>query len=91
LACGGVLASTDWAPFDLGRADLLDCLRQYAVEETRGGLAYAFSPPGAREDAMIDARAVLARFDRTGESPLMKWQTHLFEMKSNVPAAPKRD
>lgn len=89
FAYGGVLASTDWVAFDLGRADLLDCLRQYAFEETRGGLAYAVKPAGERKDATLDARDALARFDRTGESPLMKWQTHLFEMKPNVPAATK--
>jgi len=81
FAYGGVLATTDWVPFDLRRGDLLECLRQYATEETRGGLEYAFNEPGAKQDAKINARAALARFDRTGESPLMKWQTCLFEMK----------
>jgi hypothetical protein len=81
FAYGGVLASTEWGPFDLRRADLLQCLRQYAIEEARGGLEYTFNEPGAKQDAKINARAALAHFDSTGESPLMKWQTHLFGMK----------
>jgi len=81
FAYGGVLASTDWVPFDLRRDDLFQCLRQYAVEETRGGLEYTFNEPGEKQDARTNARAALAHFDRTGESPLMKWQTYLFEMK----------
>lgn len=55
------------------------------VEEARGGLEYAFHEPGTKQEEKINARAALGHFDRTGESPLMKWQTHLFEMKSSVP------
>jgi hypothetical protein len=42
---GGVLASTDWVPFDLQRPDLLHCLELYAEEERRGGLHYVFLHP----------------------------------------------
>lgn len=74
----GVLASTDWVPFDLGRPDLLHCLELYAEEEKRGGLAYVFPDPRAEFPATIDARAALEYFRQTGRSPLTKWQTHLF-------------
>ncbi len=77
---GGVLASTEWVPFDLARPDLLECLRLYAQEEARGGLSYAFHDPAASGDQTRTATVALERFERCGESPLMKWQTHLFEV-----------
>jgi len=73
----GVLASTDWVPFDLQRLDLIQCLEAYVQEESRGGLKYVFAHPEASSD-FLDARAALANFQRTGLSPLTKWQTHLF-------------
>lgn len=76
---GGLLASTEWVPFDLARPDLLECLRLYAQEEARGGLSYAFHDPAVNDDQMRTATVALERFFRCGESPLMKWQTHLFE------------
>jgi|RhiMetdeSRZDD1v2_1073273.scaffolds.fasta_scaffold12305_8 SAM-dependent methyltransferase len=91
---GGILASTDWVPFDLRRADLLQCLNLYAVEEGRGGLDYVFYDPGANGDARMNARSALARFNSTGESPLMKWQTQLFEfggMRIERDEAPDRE
>ncbi len=74
---GGVLAGTDWVPFDLQRPDLLHCLMLYAAEERRGGLKYAFAHPEMSKLSM-DAQAALAYFQRTQSSPLSKWQTHLF-------------
>ena len=76
---GGVLASTEWVPFDLARPDLLDCLRLYAQEEHRGGLSYAFHDPAASGHQTRTATSALERYDQFGESPLMKWQTLLFE------------
>jgi 16S rRNA G966 N2-methylase RsmD len=73
---GGILASTDWVPFDLSRSDLLHCLKLYAEEENRGGLEYTFRHP--ERDESLDAQSALAHFRRTEQSPLSKWQTHLF-------------
>jgi len=42
---GGLLASTDWVPFDLSRPYLLRCLEQYVQEEYQGGLEYTFANP----------------------------------------------
>ena len=73
----GVLASTDWVPFDLQRADLRQCLRDYAAEEQRGGFPYEFAHPESPE-ASLNAQTALAHFQQTNQSPLTKWQTHLF-------------
>jgi len=74
---GGLLASTDWVPFDLERPDLLHCLELYAEEERRGGSKYVFLHPEV-PNLCMDAQAAVAHFRRTGLSPLTKWQTHLF-------------
>lgn len=76
---GGVLSSTEWVPFDLTRPDLLECLRLYAQEEQRGGLSYAFHDPAVSGNQTRTATSALERYEQFGESPLMKWQTHLFE------------
>jgi hypothetical protein len=73
---GGVLASTEWVPFDLAREDLLHCLELYAAEEERGGARYAFRGEG--ETGSRSARTALERYRRTGQSPESKWQSHLF-------------
>jgi hypothetical protein len=73
----GVAATTDWVPFDLGRAELLDCLKIYALEEEKGGVGYAFGEDGS-SGRIIDAREAFANFRRHGVSPLSKWQTHSF-------------
>lgn len=78
----GLLSSTDWQPFDLERDDLLHCLEAYAAEERRGGLAYTFLDPLHPTDApTMSAQAALARFRQTGQSPLTKWQMHLFRWR----------
>ena len=78
----GLLASTDWTPFDLQRPDLLLNLQDYAAEEARGGLRYTFRDPNASSDRPIDAQTALDQFRRTGHSPLSMWQTHLFRLDS---------
>ncbi|HUG89365.1 MAG TPA: hypothetical protein VML55_00940 [Planctomycetaceae bacterium] len=84
---GGVLATTDRVPFDLNRPDLLDCLRAYVAEERRGGIHYKFTLPGGPARNLVTAEAALAYYEQTGNSPLSKWQTHLFEYdRSHRPA-----
>lgn len=81
---GGVLSSTHRVPFDLQRADLFQCLERYAQEERRDGWKYSFrSPEMANLDSVMDAQAALSYFQRTGKSPQMKWQTHLFRYIGN--------
>ena len=77
----GILASTEWVPFDLGRPDLLHCLELYAQEETDGGLEYTFSNP-LHPDECVNAQTALELYDKTKRSPLSKWQTHLFRYQS---------
>lgn len=72
----GILASTDWVPFDLSRPDLLHCLHLYAEEERRGGFDYTFRHP--RIEQAMSAQAALDHYEERGEGPLSKWQTHLF-------------
>lgn len=74
---GGVLASTEWVPFDLRRPDLLQCLELYAQEEARGGLEYTFANP-LNSCEGLNARAALELYCQTARSPLSKWQVHLF-------------
>ena len=75
---GGVLATTQCVPFDLKRSNLLECLKHYVNEERRRGLQYEFVLPSDHANDLVSAHAALAFFERTGESPLSKWQTHLF-------------
>jgi SAM-dependent methyltransferase len=81
----GVLSSTDWVPFDLGRPDLLHCLHLYAQEERRGGMSYSFRHPDESHQESISAQAALAHYQKTGRSPLSKWQTHLFAFQPLQP------
>jgi methylase of polypeptide subunit release factors len=74
----GLAASTDWVPFDLNRPELLDCLKLYAKEETKGGTVYAFRDSIKKEARSISAREALVNYERYGINPLSKWQTHLF-------------
>lgn len=77
----GLLASSDWVNFDLERSDLRDCLTDYAAEEQRGGLPYAFGAAGGTETQT--AQEALTHFQATGQSPLTRWQVHLF--RRNAP------
>lgn len=72
----GLLASSDWVPFDLDRPDLRECLADYVAEEQRGGLPYAFGATDRLETQT--AQAALSHFQATGQSPLTRWQVHLF-------------
>ena len=75
----GVCASTDLVKFDLNRPDLLDCLNLYAREESNGGMEYTFFNGCCTGDGYMNARSALDRFNKSGESPLTKWQTHMFK------------
>ena len=74
---GGVVATTDWVPFNLGRPDLYQCIVNYAAEEQNGGMQYEFADP-VRPETVMNARAALANYQQTQHNPLSKWQTHLF-------------
>jgi SAM-dependent methyltransferase len=76
----GVAASTERVPFDLTRADLLCCLKNYALEEHRGGMRYTFFATAQEEEQMMDARSALRNFEEHGVSLYTKWQTHLFRL-----------
>ena len=79
----GVLAATEWVPFDIARPDLLACLKLYAEEEGKGGTPYVF-PDRKSDHTFVNARTALARFFETGESPLTKWQSLLFDFRSGT-------
>lgn len=74
----GIAASTSSVPFDLSRADLLDCLKICAAEEQKGGMDYTFITDEKDNDSYINARSALHIFEEKGISPFTKWQTHLF-------------
>lgn len=80
---GGLLTSTDWVPFDMQRPDLYHCVELYAAEEQAGGPLYEFRHPAAAEQ-ILNAQAALAHFQRTGQSPLSQWQTHLFRYDCEI-------
>lgn len=88
LDYAGVLASTDWVPFDMTREDLLMDVKSYAAEEERGGLPYAFRHP-EHPGRELTARGALEHFQCTGESPLSRWQSHLF-VRARRPTGPPR-
>ncbi len=73
----GVAATTDLVPFDMERPDLRRDVRTYAREEERGGLPYAFRDPDNPERQMTAVEA-WERYRKSGESPLSRWQSHLF-------------
>jgi hypothetical protein len=69
---GGLLATSDWMPFDLGRQDLRDALALYVETESRGGLPYCFR---TEEGAIRTATEV----SRSGAGAYTKWQVHRFD------------
>lgn len=75
----GVAASTERVPFDLTRADLLSCLRNYALEEKRGGMRYSFLTDDPADGQTINACQALCNYEEQGVSPYTMWQTHLLE------------
>jgi hypothetical protein len=74
----GLLATTDWVPFDLTRPDLLECLEQYARQERVGAPVYEFQHPRADTPQPMTAQDACEHFRQTGESPLSKWEVHHF-------------
>jgi hypothetical protein len=74
----GILASTDWVPFDLDRPDLMHCLELYAQEEIRGGLIYEFGGIEGMSLEPTDARSSLEEYQKSRRRPLTKWLTYLF-------------
>jgi 16S rRNA G966 N2-methylase RsmD len=81
----GVIASTPWVPFDQERSDLRHLLVDYAAEETRGGLQYAFGDPRRRDRPCINAREALDLFLNSRMSPLSRWQVHEFRFRRTRP------
>ena len=79
-----VLAATKWVPFDVARPDLLVCLELYAEEERKGGIPYLFPDRTNSDHTYLNARTVLARFFETGESPLTRWQSLLFDFRNGA-------
>ena len=73
-----LLASTPWVPFDLGRADLRELIDQYSLYEQESGTLYQFGNPDDGGVTTVDARTATRVFHKTGQSPLTKWQVHLF-------------
>ena len=74
----GVLATTEWVPFDQDREDLARNLVDYADEEARSGLPYRFGSRAGETSERLTATQALARAKATGESPMSRWQMHLF-------------
>lgn len=74
----GIAASTGCVQFDLSRMDLLECLKIYAQEEQKGGIEYTFLSDIDNDD-YINAQTALDIYNKTGKSPLTKWQTHIFK------------
>lgn len=71
----GVAGTTDWVPFDQSRADLSTQVVEYAKVEAEGGIPYTFSDGAGGH---LTATEAIERYRATGESPLSKWQMHLF-------------
>ena len=67
----GVIGTSDWVEFDQTRDDLSAQLVEYAEEEAAGGTVYTFK-------GRTTATEALDHYRQTGESPISKWQMHLF-------------
>ncbi len=76
----GLLYSTEWVPFDLNREDLLHCLEMYKHEEENGGMEYTFKSADLNISSYINAATAYEDYQKTGKSPLTRWQTHLFQL-----------
>lgn len=76
LRYDGLLASSEWVPFDLQRADLRQLFEQYVAEEERGGPRYAFGDPRSRRKTRISATTAAEVHRDTELSPFTKWQVH---------------
>ena len=71
----GVIGTSDWVRFDQSRADLSRQVIEYAAVEAAGGIPYTFSDG---QGGHLTATEALERYRSTGESPLSKWQMHLY-------------
>ncbi|MEN8907469.1 MAG: hypothetical protein ABF289_16055 [Clostridiales bacterium] len=76
----GVIATTDWIPFDLKNEHLLNCLKTYVIEEEKGGFKYTFFVKDSNSK-YLTAQKTFEYFNDTGKNPLTKWQTHMFKFK----------
>ena len=78
----GVIGTSDWVEFDQSRDDLRSHLVEYADEEKAGGTVYTFrgrrTTGDGRGGESMTATEALAHYRETGESPISKWQMHLF-------------
>jgi methylase of polypeptide subunit release factors len=74
----GLIYSSSVSPFDLEREDLRESLIHFVGEEKRTGIVYTFLMNNF-EGGYLSAREAYKQFEKTGRSPLTKWQTHLFE------------
>jgi methylase of polypeptide subunit release factors len=77
----GVIGTSDWIEFDQSREDLSKKLVEYRDEERAGGTVYTFRGRSAEgEEALshLTATEALDHYRETGESPMSKWQMHLF-------------
>ncbi len=72
-----LLATTDLVPYEVDRPGYLHYLENYAIAEEKGGPDYVFLHPEYPE-TVLNARAALENFRKTGASPLTKWQAYLF-------------
>ena len=68
----GLVASSEWAPFDLERSDLREALSLYAVAESNGDLPYCFR---TQSGDLVTATELL----RSGAPGQTKWQVHRFD------------
>jgi 16S rRNA G966 N2-methylase RsmD len=68
----GLVASSDWQPFDLRRADLRAALELYGTVEAAGGLPYEFRTDNGTQ---VGATEVL----ETGAAVFTRWQVHRFD------------
>lgn len=78
LRYDGVLASSEWVPFDLQRTDLRQLFEQYVAEEGRGGPRYAFGDPRNQGASRVSAVTAAEIHRDTELSPFTKWQVHEF-------------
>jgi precorrin-6B methylase 2 len=74
----GVVASSEWVPMDMRRADFARLLEDMVAEEARGGPMYRFGDPEDPEGGDISATQASRRHREDGIEPLTQWQVHRF-------------
>ena len=78
----GMIGTSEWIDFDQSREDLSKQLVEYVDEEKAGGMVYTFRgrrAEGGEERHHLTATEALVHYRETGESPISKWQMHLFK------------